>query len=90
MVSSSLEDFALSNVSYQGNIRRLEALLKSSGYDDTLVGEAQAVAGVKGEYLRAAFDAVKKEYDSMENYLRNRLGVTDEKRAQLREKYLEK
>ena len=47
------------------------------------------MAGVKGEYLEAAIDAVKKEYGSMEDYIRNQLGVTDEKRDQLREKYLE-
>lgn len=84
-----MEDFLLTNEVYRENITRLEAGLKAAGYDDAVVGEAQAMAGVKGEYLEAAFDAVKKEYGSMEDYIRNQLGVSDEARHQLREKYLE-
>lgn len=47
------------------------------------------MVGVKGEYLEAAFDAVKREYGSVEAYLRDQLGVSDEKLSRLREKYLE-
>lgn len=85
-----MEDFLLTNEVYRENITKMEAGLKAAGYDDAVVGEAQAMAGVKGEYLKAAFDAVKKEYGSMENYIRNQLGVSDEALHQLREKYLEK
>lgn len=84
-----MQDFLLTNEVYQEDIARLEAGLKASGYDEAIVKEAPAMAGVKGEYLEAAIDAVKKEYGSMEDYIRNQLGVTDEKRDQLREKYLE-
>lgn len=84
-----MQDFLLTNEVYQEDIARLEAGLRASGYDEAVIKEAQAMAGVKGEYLEAAFDAVKKEYGSIENYLRNRLGVSDEERNQLREKYLE-
>ena len=73
----------------RAQIAQLEAGLKAAGYDETLVGEAQAMVGVKGEYLEAAFDAVKREYGSVEEYLRNQLGVSDEKLYRLREKYLE-
>lgn len=84
-----MQDFLLTNEVYREDIARLEAGLKASGYDEAIVKEAPAMAGVKGEYLEAAIDAVKKEYGSMEDYIRNQLGVTDEKRDQLREKYLE-
>lgn len=84
-----MEDFLLTNEVYQENIAKLEAGLKAAGYDDAVVGEAQAMAGVKGEYLKAAFDAVKTEYGSIQDYIRNQLGVTDEALLQLREKYLE-
>ena len=84
-----MRDFLLTNTVYQEDIARLEAGLKASGYDDAVVGEAQAMVGVKGEYLQAAFDAVKREYGSIEDYIRNQLGVSDEKLQQLRDKYLE-
>ena len=84
-----MQDFLLTNTVYQDEIAQLEAGLKAAGYDETLVGEAQAMVGVKGEYLEAAFDAVKREYGSVEAYLRDQLGVSDEKLSRLREKYLE-
>ena len=84
-----MEDFLLTNEVYRESIAKTEAGLKAAGYDDAVVAEAQAMAGVKGEYLKAAFDAVKEEYDSVEDYIRNQLGVSDEALSQLREKYLE-
>ena len=84
-----MQEFLLTNEVYQAEIAGLEAKLKSAGYDDAVVGEAQAIVGVKGEYLTAAFEAVKEEYGSIEDYIRNQLGVSDEARNRLREKYLE-
>ena len=84
-----LQEFLLTNEVYQAEIAGLEAKLKSAGYDDAVVGEAKAIIGVKGEYLTAAFEAVKEEYGSIEDYIRNQLGVSDEARNRLREKYLE-
>lgn len=84
-----MQDFLLTNTSYQEDIERLRAGLKAAGYDDSVVGEAQAMAGVKGEYLQAALDAVKRTYGSVEDYIRNQLAVSDEELHQLREKYLE-
>lgn len=84
-----MEDFLLTNAVYQEDIARLEAELQAGGYDEAVVREAQAMAGVKGEYLKAAFDAVKQEYGSIENYLRSQLGLDEEKQQLLREKYLD-
>lgn len=83
-----MEEFLLTNEVYQAEIAGLEVALKNAGYDDAVVGEAQAIVGVKGEYLTAAFDAVKEEYGSIEDYIRNQLGVSDEALHHLREKYL--
>lgn len=84
-----MQDFLLTNEVYRENIERTEAGLKEGGYDDAIIKEAQAMAGVKGEYLEAAFEAVKKKYGSIEDYIRNQLGGSDEKLQMLREKYLE-
>ncbi len=86
---SIMQEFLLTNRVYQEEIARLEAALKEAGYDDAVVGEAQAIVGVKGEYLEAAFQAVKEEYGSIEDYIRDQLGVSEEEQNRLRKKYLE-
>ena len=52
-------------------------------------GSDLAMAGVNGEYLRNAFDKVKEKYGSVDDYIRNRLSVSDEEREQLKNMYLE-
>lgn len=84
-----MEDFLLTNEVNAEKIAKLEAALKAYGYEDAVIAEAQAMAGVKGEYLAAAFEAVKQEYGSISDYIRNQLGVSDEALQQLRDKYLE-
>jgi protein-tyrosine phosphatase len=44
---------------------------------------------VREEYLRAAFDAVHEEYDSLDHYLRDALQVDENMQRELRRKYLE-
>lgn len=85
-----MQNFLLTNEVYQDDIAKLEAGLKQSGYDEAIIAKAQAMAGVKGEYLEQAFDAVKQEYGSMDDYIRNQLGVSQEEQQLLREKYLKK
>lgn len=84
-----MQDFLTSNEVYKGNIAYLENELKNRGCDEIVIKEAQAMAGVKGEYLTAAFDAVKSKYGSIQDYIKNQLGVSDEKIAELRDMYLE-
>lgn len=84
-----MQDFLMSNEVYKDNIAYLENELRNRGCDDTVINEAQAMAGVKGEYLTAAFDAVKSEYGSIQDYIKNQLGVSDKEIAKLRDMYLE-
>ena len=84
-----MQDFLVSNEVYKDNIARLETELEKRGCDDIVIKEAQAMAGVKGEYLTAAFEAVKAEYGSVQDYIKNQLGVSDEKIEKLRAMYLE-
>lgn len=49
----------------------------------------QQLMGVDPAYLQSAFDAMKKNYGSIDNYLREGLGVDDEFRTRLRARYLE-
>ncbi|MGN0778051.1 MAG: tyrosine-protein phosphatase [Aristaeellaceae bacterium] len=84
-----MQDFLLTNEVYQDAILQTQAALRASGYDDALVQEAQAMVGVKGEYLEAALEAVRQTYGSLDAYIRDQLGVSEEEQQLLREKYLE-
>lgn len=84
-----MQDFLLTNEVYKDKIANLRCELEKMGCDESAVNEAQAIAGVKGEYLTAAFDAVKSEYGSIQDYIKNQLGVSDDEIEKLRDMYLE-
>ena len=44
---------------------------------------------VHPQYLKAAFDEIEKEYGTMDRYIREALGVTDNMQSELRAKFLE-
>lgn len=84
-----MQDFLLTNEVFKDRIADLREKLEKMGCDKSAVNEAQAMAGVKGEYLTAAFEAVKTEYGSIQDYIKNQLGVSDEDIEKLRDMYLE-
>ncbi|NJL12698.1 MAG: tyrosine-protein phosphatase [Microscillaceae bacterium] len=47
------------------------------------------VMEVRAEYLEAAFEEIEKEYENVENYLHQVMGLNAEKIQRLRELYLE-
>lgn len=85
-----LEDYLLTNdvLDFEGHIlpmlhRRYGARLDMD--HDTIM----AVAGVRPEYLEAAFEAIGAEFEGVEQYLERAVGLDDPARAQLRSWYLE-
>lgn len=84
-----MQDFLLTNEVNKSGIEYMTGELKKRGCDEAIVNDALAMAGVNGEYLRNAFDKVKEKYGSVDDYIRNRLGVSDEEREQLKNMYLE-
>jgi len=84
-----MQDYLLSNQNLQK--KNESALWKmrifSLGRADTQ--GVQHLMGVEPAYLQSAFDTMEKQYGSIDNYLREALGVDDEFRAQLRARYLE-
>ncbi|MDE1190778.1 MAG: tyrosine-protein phosphatase [Arachidicoccus sp.] len=51
--------------------------------------QAKNLAGVKREYLQATYDAINKQYGSLDNFLKQDLGLNNSKIKELRRKYLE-
>jgi len=50
--------------------------------------EIRSLLGVRREFLQAAFDAIDEDYGSVDAYLREGLGVTDEAREELKARLL--
>jgi protein-tyrosine phosphatase len=51
-------------------------------------GVARSMNAAKSEYLKATFDAIRSQYGSVDHYLETELGLTPDKREQLKNKYL--
>ncbi len=85
-----MRDYLISNEAYASDIAEMRTVAEANGLDgDETVELLAATKGVDEKYLSVAFDSVKKKYGSMDNFLRERLGLTDEERKALREKFLE-
>jgi protein-tyrosine phosphatase len=52
-------------------------------------GVAKDMMAAKPEYLEATFAAIKKQYGSVDNFLKNEIGLDAKKMRELRHKYLE-
>jgi len=50
---------------------------------------AKAMMAAKKEYLDATFNAIKKQYGTVDNYLKTQIGLDEEKIAKLKSKFLE-
>jgi len=84
-----IADYLLTNqtIDYEGFVLpRLAARFES----DVLPPKESimALAGVREEYLRAAYDAVKTQFDDVEHYIEAAVGLDDDARRELQGRYL--
>ena len=85
-----IEDYLLTNESNHARIAKTRAECEASGIPPDMT-EAMIFAngGVFERYMMYALDTLGKKYGSVEGYVRDELGVTDEELDILRKKYLE-
>ena len=84
-----LDDFELSNVYYADRIAYMKKEAQDRGCEEELLDEIGALVGVSREYMKETIDLIETEYGSMDDYLHNQLGLTDDDITALRDKYLE-
>lgn len=85
-----LEDYLRTNdlMDYEGYVLpRLVARFEPHGVPDRET--AMALAGVRPEYLRAAFEAVEAEFEGVEHYIERAVGLDGAARDLLRSRFLE-
>ena len=63
---------------------------QEKGLTEGQLSALESVFSVKKEYLETAFETIKSEYKSFENYFKKGLGITDNELRTLRKEYLTK
>lgn len=84
-----LKDFELSNEVYKNNIVYMEKEARDRGCDEDTVQKVGYLTGVNPQYYIDAIEGIKEEYGSVEKYLNDALGVSEDDIKKLREMYLE-
>lgn len=85
-----IEDYLLTNVHLEEDIRLLSAMVKKKERTDSPLADESLkyLFGADEEYILSFYREAEKKYGSMEDFLRDRLGVTEEDRAAMQEMYL--
>jgi len=86
-----MQDYLLTNQHVKGpdEEERFRLLLRQFGLHEISDRVFEAMLYAHPEYLRAAFDGMREDYGSVEDYVRTRLGFDDAMTSRLRSLYLE-
>ncbi len=82
-----IDDYTATNYYRQAeNVKVMNGMVQYMHVNENV---AKAILSAKKEYLDAAFMAIKQKYGSVDNFLKAELGLTDQQRHTLWNKYLE-
>ncbi len=84
-----MKDFLLTNHYTHDKIQKQLALIWVVSLFRSSPNEVRPLMGVEPRYLQAGLDAMRERDGSIDAYLRNTLGLTDEKRERLKDLLLE-
>ena len=83
-----VEDFALSNVSYEKAVEALSAQVVLKGGGEPELAFIRAMVGVSVENFERTLEMIDAQYGSLPAYLEKALGFTAEEQQKMKEKYL--
>lgn len=81
-------DYLATNRYVESETQNVMDALTTFGLGDKLDKSIHVINSADLRFLHAAFNAVEKEYGSLDAYVRDQLDITDEKRTALCERYL--
>lgn len=84
-----IADFDASNIAYEADVRKYSRRVRLLGGGETELGVVQAFLGVNTANFIKALDRLEAEYGTMENYLKQVIGLTDEDFLALRQRYIQ-
>lgn len=84
-----LEDYLLTNdhLDYEGFVRRVAHRFEPHGIPDR--DSVMALAGVRPEYLRGAYQAIEAEFEGVEHYIERAVGLDAAARARLQSLFVD-
>jgi len=82
-----MEDFLASNYYRKAENEKMMKMMVGTYHLNAEV--ARSMMGVKKEYLDATFASIKKQYGSVDAFLKNEIGLDDAKMKTLKEKFLQ-
>lgn len=83
------QDYLLSNPMLDAYRAKMDQKIVQEGGNDTLRAAVRSLGSVANEYLDTSLLLMEKNYGSIDNYLKEALGVDDALKRQLRDLYLE-
>ncbi len=83
-----VEDFALSNVSYDAAVDALSAKIVEKGGGEAELSFIRSMIGVNVENFENTLDLIDARYGSLQAYLEQALGFTAEEQERMKRKYL--
>lgn len=82
-------DYLMTDYYYRFDNAKLKFLIKVAVKDKKVKEYLRYLLSVKREYICASFDAIEENYGNVESYLRDEMGLTQEKILILKGKFLE-
>lgn len=87
-----IEDYELTNLALDGLMQRFLSSSKEEDYKQYMDQMPELKNGIpemmKAAFIRASLEAIDDNYGTFENYLHEGLGITEEERTQLKNKFL--
>ncbi len=86
-----IQDYLKTNENTKEKKDRREQYLREVCHvtNETVINSVRIVAGVRENFIRAAFDEIDTKYNGIDNYIHNELHFTDEMIEEMKENYLE-
>lgn len=84
-----IQDFALSNIFYEGLLAKLSDQMRAEGCDAAALDALLSFVGVNTPRFVKALQLVEHEYGSLHDYLLNQICLSEDDIAQLRDMFLE-
>lgn len=85
-----LEDYCISNDAYTEEVRQMKATILSQGGGENEMDVVQTFIGINVKHFIEGLDLIDSKYGGMDSYVRDILMLSDEDRARLQERYLER
>lgn len=83
-----IDDYLMTNKVSAKRANKYYWIVRISTRDFNTARKVRRIFAAEREYIEAAFDEIEKNYKSVDNFIREKLEITDEIKKKMKEKYL--